>query len=900
MADERDVLMRVTSLSHDIEDDGTIVVTAAGRDECGDRRTIQIDGTVPYLYVPDDEVDAVSDDKRVRDVTSGFESYDGKPLSRVDTLTPQHAGELADAVDDDHEADIPYYRRCTIDYDLSGYIRVPETRRCSIDAIETDPAMPSDPIEPRLLIADIEVLQFDAGLTIPELLDEYSQPISHITAWDSYEDEYIALYLDPDGAVEPDAVSDALNAHLDADAVAEEVDRPITLRRFDDESALLRGFIRLVEKRRPDVTSGWNWVEFDWDYLLGRMAELDLGDVTRHELSDTGYASRRRKLPRMVDGLPAFDMMDGFTETMSFGEWRSKGLDYVAKRKLDVGKMPNVDITDAFENRPSDLLAYNIIDVALTVALDRHEAIHEFHLELAELCQVELSDTSQTMRLVDGYLMSQSSDAEILPSMEESDIPPNDGGLVLTPADGIEEWVGVVDLKSLYPSVIITWNISPETTHFYDDMEPGPVPQTIDIPWLPNADEADGGEFGHDAIGFDTMWSDLSTEGLIPKYLRRLFPRRAKFKRLRDENDPEDELYGVYDRKQAAIKVVMNSFYGVMSNNYWRLGQYGLGDAVTSAARYALWMGKEIAEKRGYETIYGDTDSVLVSLAEPDEDIETALDRGHELEAHINEGMDRCVAASNLTGTHPYLDADGELHGTDRHALVYEFEKLYRRFIQAGSKKRYAGRIVWTEGKRVDGDIDTTGFEAQRSDAPELTERAQPEVINRILAGESFDEVSAYIRGLIDDIEAGDIEPYEIALPSSLGQPLDDYGNTQVARACRYANQTLDADWRVGDDPWMYFVESTPTMAPGTDVLALDWTDDVPDGFDLDIDKHLERALESPLEPILDEVGWRWTELKQGAQTTSAAGGDWSGEWNTDDQGAVADADEDTASDWGW
>ncbi len=1294
--DKDKLLLRVTSVSYDVEDDGTLVVHVAGRGESGERVTRKVLGTVPYFYAERDEATGFVGDDRVRAITEGYESYDGHPLTRVETQTPKQVGQLAEEATIDYEADIPYYRRCSIDYNLSGYIRVPRRQRCSIEDIDTDPGQPNDPIEPRVLIGDIEVLQLDQ-LTVDEMLSEYSQPISHITVWDSHTDEYVVLFLDPDGRVEPSDVGDTLDAHIGDTPVSDESDRDIHLRRFNDEQGLLRGYVTLIQERRPDIVTGWNWVEFDWDYLLGRMSEIDMGDLSRHHLSDVGYVSRRRGMARLVDGLPAIDLMDSYCETMTRGEFRSKGLDYVAKRELDAGKLPSVDITEAYDERPSELLAYNVVDVMLTVTLDRREAVVEFMLNLSELSQVALADTRSTMRLVDGYLMSRASDDEVLPSMDEKDIPNNAGGLVLNPADGIEDWVGVIDLKSLYPSVIITWNISPETAHFYDDETPG-SPDHMNVPWLPDADHADGGEFTSDAIEWDEMWTDLRREGFVPKYLRRLFPERAEFKRLRDENDPDAELYGVYDRKQAAVKVLMNCFdgdtevltpdgvrnikeldigdgvysidpdtqelevkpvtdtthspnlygelydiqgqsvdlgvtpnhrmlvedentggtefveaqdleqtvrynipshrtprgdeketwdwvvdggldgwvyldydehgrtfksklpgevadrctyegnrrmysipakvyaryadeihhvaksvgyqsghkeatfpvrvemdtlirlvgwyvaegcvgtqtnkrggssttlsiaqedeenrrdiaemveslgvnagvssqavemsvrsmakwfegecgrvapekrlpefvfdlstrqkemvletlidgdgcrtdngsmefttisdelrddvlrlavecgykpdynrdsgvwrvylsdygdsfdldnngdvvdhdddvycvtvednhtvlagrngkfqwvgqsmYGVMSNDYWRLGQYGLGDAVTSAARYALWMGKQVSEEQGFGVIYGDTDSVLVSLAGHDDDKPTALENGEALETVINQEMTRCVDNAGLGETHPYLDSGDELHGTARHALVFEHEKLYRRFIQPGSKKRYAGRVVWKEGKDIDGEVDTTGFEATRSDAPEITEEVQPEVINRVLAGDGFDEVSEYIRGVIDDIESGDIDRYRIAIPGSLGQPLEQYGNTQTARACRFSNRELDTSWSVGDNPWLYYIESTPAMSSGADVIALDWASDVPDGYVVDIEKHLDRALASPLEPILDEVGFKWTELKNGAQTTSAASAGWSDDWDADDDDSDDDAgessDTNTADGWGW
>lgn len=879
-------LMRVTAVDYETEN-GEVLVQLAGRGSGGERMTRLVEDTTPYFYAPEQE--RVPESDAIVNTSLGYESYDGKYLQRIETHTPKQSGNLAKEFQDPHESDIPFYRRASIDYNLSGHIRVPATEHCSIDDIEREVEVEGDEIiKPRVFVADIEVLQTSGS--IEELKENADSPVSHITVWDSFEDEYVVLHLDQQSEVKGKDVKSHLDEHARSESLLTEMERDIRLRRFKSEEALLSGFISLFEERRPDLVSGWNFVNFDWEYLLARFEKF--GDLNEHRLSDVGYINGYQT-ERKVDCVPAFDMLQAYKKIPG-SDKRSWSLDYVAKDELGIGKIPDIDINWAFANEKSRLVAYNIMDVMLCVALDRRDGIHEFFYELAELSQIQVYDTFSEMRLVDGYIMSNGGDSDILPPQSEKDIPENAGGLVLNPSDGVQEWVGVHDLKSLYPSVMITWNISPETIQWHDG--PPPTQKHINVPWLPDADSADGGQFTMQDIDFDVMWSDLTTEGLMPRMLKRMFPEREQRKKKRDEFDPDDPLYDVWDRRQSAVKVIMNSFYGVSSNDYWRLGREGLGDAITSAARFALWKGKEICEDTGLDVIYGDTDSVMVNLVEEGEGMGQALVYGKELEDIINDRMEQCVDNCGLGRTHPFLDAS--LHGTRRHCLVYEFEKLYRRFFQAGSKKRYAGLIVWKEGKQVDGKIDTVGFESQRSDSPELTSQVQPDVIRRILEGESFDEVSEYIRGLIQDIETGEMDLYRVALPATINKPLHEYGNTQTAKACRFSNKNLDGvEWRQGDDPWVYFIDRTPPMTPDTEVLALDWDEDLPEGYELDLDKTLERGLKGPLSPILDEVNWRFTELKMGAETQSAA--DFDGNWEQNESTSDSKGP-DQGDKWDW
>lgn len=894
------ILMRVTAVDYFVEEQNhreLPMVQLAGRDENGERRIVHVTGATPWFYARKSQAGRFRRMDDVRSVEYGYESYDGVQLCRVDVRVPGNCGSRSsdkDLTQMDHEtwqSDIPFYRKCSIEDGLSGYIRIPDESEVHISDIETDiDSSTVDPIEPRVFIADIEVVS-RGNASFEELVEDCAAPITHITVWDSKEDEYVCIYLDEERIVNGAAVKDCLEAETADVEEFDELAKDIHLRRVKSESDLLKAFCSMVEERQPDIVSGWNFVSFDWDYLLNRYSEYDDYEqddyVNKHRLSDIGWVNGYQT-ERKVDCLPAFDMLRSYKKmTIPFdGRMRSYSLDYIAKEELGFGKIPNINVRKAYQQSRSRLTAYNIVDVMLCVAIERKMEMHDFYYNLAELSSVQIYDAFSEMRLVDGYIMSRSDDDEILPAAEESDISENAGGLVLEPGSGVQDWVGVIDLKSLYPSCIITWNLSPETIHWYEDKEPHG--EHIDIPILPDADHAEGGNFDESEIDFSVMWADISKQGILPKYLKLMFPEREQMKAERDRYDPDDPRYRIYDQKQTALKVIMNSAYGVSSMNYWRLATEGLGDSVTSTARYALWQGKEIAQYTGgHDIVYGDTDSVLVSVADEDETMDQAVSRGKALAGVVNQEISKCVKKSGLRRPHPLLE--GDLHGTDRHCLVYEFEKLYRRFFQAGTKKRYAGNIVWKEGKEVD-DMDNVGFESQRSDSMEITSEVQPEVISRILDGDDFAEVSKYIQSIIAGVESGKREQYEIALPKSLGQPLIEYGNTQTARACRFSNNYLETEWRQNDDPWLYFVEKTPAPVAETDVIALGWDEDIPEGYTIDYDRTYERGLEGPLQPILDEMNWKFAELKQGKQTQSAAGGDWD----------AYEPEEDEEDEWGW
>lgn len=916
-------LLRVTDLEYRTDEDTTWLVVV-GRAADGTRRIVEVEGLRPYAFVAEDaEVDA--EQRHITEVEEGFESYDGVPLKKLYLRHPKdtsgkckHCFSEEKRTDDDfegiqstyegvlYEGDIPFVRRAGIDGGLSGYIMVPDDGPVHIDDVETE-IDPSDvgTIEPRVFMADIEAMPPDNLDDFDEFKKEAKGEITAITVYDTYEDEYVVLSLDPEGMINGGSVRKHIEEHWsdltyedaggvlhnesgDIDAT-QYVECDITLHNCQTEESLLDEFLSLIEDRRPDLLSGWNWVDFDHEYILNRLDKFD--DLSASRMSEIGHSYGYRTAQR-IDGLPGFDMMEAFCEKMTFSEWRSQRLDYVADEELDVGKVADVSVGKEYKENRSRFLAYNIIDTQLLVALDEKHGIHEFYYQLSNLCSIQIYDAFYEMRLVDGFLMSQRIDTEILPMADEQDLDMIPGGLVLSPAEDVHEWVATFDLKSLYPSIFITLNVSEETL-VYDESEADAI-----CPGMPADEEEAGGTITEDDISWDiadepgqgtskgnAVGLSFDHEGIIPKYLRLLFDERATMKSLRNQYDPGEPDYTVYDNRQRAVKVVMNSFYGVTQSPYYRLATEDLGATITAGGRYTLWRGAQIARDMGYNVRYGDTDSILIELGEDGEDptAREVVEAGEAVEKAVDEAMTEVREEFGID-EHPYIDMEElphELPDDVEHALSWEFETLYRRWMQAGSKKRYAGLPVWVEGQWLVDDPDNveeslpdvdpsiTGFESERADVPVVTARIQRNFIQMLLAGMEFSEATEYVQNEVERVRTMDLPPHQIAEPGVINKPLEEYPNMQVKRACLYANEHLNHDWREGDDPWLFPIDSTPTMKPQTDVLGLSWGEEPPEGFEVDVDRVIRKKLREPLEPILSVVQYDFDELKTGRRVQS-------------------------------
>ncbi|AXG09637.1 DNA polymerase domain-containing protein [Haloplanus rubicundus] len=348
--------------------------------------------------------------------------------------------------------------------------------------------------------------------------------------------------------------------------------------------------------------------------------------------------------------------------------------------------------------------------------------------------------------------------------------------------------------------------------------------------------------------------------------------------------------------RNGKYQFVGNSLYGVLGWDRFRLYDREMGAAVTATGRDVIEHTQSAANDVGYEVAYGDTDSVMLEIGQeskiedvPDEireahpemsesdlqQVAGAIETGYELEEAINDSYDE-FALDELNAHH--------------HRFQIEFEKLYRRFFQAGKKKRYAGHIVWKEGKHVD-DIDITGFEYKRSDIAPITKEVQRRVIEMIVTGDDVDDIEEYVYDVIEDFEAGNVDLDDVGIPGGIGKRLGAYDtDTAQVRGAKYANLLLGTNFQRGSKPKRLYLKKVhpdffrqleeegrfdPQADPlyaefkrDPDVICFEYADQVPDAFEIDWDKMLVKTLKGPIERIIEALGLSWDEVKSGQRQT--------------------------------
>lgn len=870
---------------------------------------VRVKGFEPYFFVPaSNPAREIKQNSAVVGVQSGYESLRGEPIKKVTTETPYQVGMIRDDFDKTYEADVNFANRFIIDKKIKNGVEIEipadKMNNETITVHESEVTGTTvDTISPRVCMFDIEVEDRN-GFPEPEDADE---EIISIVAHDSYNDEYV-LFLQHD---KPEETIQSFDVEYDShdnnryvhygdvhDGDVTEGYDPINDGSIGEKTHLfvsyterdmLRAFATYIESADPDMLSAWNLDGFDAPYLYNRYEHLgELNnipdvptDVEIEQLSRTGDVDDGWGGIEFT-GRIMFDLLEAYKRTQ-FSELDSYRLDAIGEIELDVGKEHHEeDIGDMWEDDPRRLFQYNLRDVEIMVELDRKQDVVSFWNEVRSFVGCRISEAPIPSSAVDMYVLHNSRGKFILPTKGQAEYEEFEGGNVFEPMVGIKQNISVIDLKSLYPMCMVTINASPETK-------------------IDNPAEYDGETF----VAPNGVHFQKEPDGIIREMVTNLLSERDKKKEKREQYDPGTQQYNKFDQQQGAIKVIMNSLFGVTGWERFRLYDKENAAAVTATGRRVIKKTEDIVNDMGYEVVYGDTDSVLLDIGE-DLSIEEAKQKSFEIEEKVNAAYDQFAK---------------EEFDADEHHFQMEFEKLYRKFLQAGKKKRYAGHIVYKDGNVVDK-IDITGFEHERSDISNITKQAQYRVIELLVKEDDPDGVIEYLDDVTTKFLNGEYGVDMFGMPGGIGQSLDQYDTpTAQVRGAMYANLFFGTNMGQGSKPKRVYLDSVEqrffervvdksdkshnnpdyfgaleeNTSADEDAIVLETNEDVtrynqfiselndkksnavicfeyeeqfPEEFVPDYELMMEKTLQSPIQKIIEAVGIPWDEVVSGQKQT--------------------------------
>lgn len=325
-------------------------------------------------------------------------------------------------------------------------------------------------------------------------------------------------------------------------------------------------------------------------------------------------------------------------------------------------------------------------------------------------------------------------------------------------------------------------------------------------------------------------------KGIIPAIMKPLLDIREETKKEMKKLDKNSNEYKSLDLHQYTLKVITNSFYGVMGMKYFRLYNNECASATTYIARKIIKEVHSWFKEKGYNVVYGDTDSMFVEMGNAT--IEDMIKLNKEINLYFKD----------------YFKQFGIEEKNNIFKL--EFEKVFKRVFfkrkanGEGAKKKYAGRTIYPKD-----DFEVTGFESRRSDSPDVGREFMKEVLRMICYEIPEEEIKRYIEDFKQKIKTK-FTPEEIGLPISITKSLDKYANQIHARAARLANEKHKSQIQQGDKIKYIYVKGTPN------VIAWKSEGYCPEGYEIDYSAMIRRIIDLKIEPLFNSLGWDYGDLK--------------------------------------
>ena len=543
----------------------------------------------------------------------------------------------------------------------------------------------------------------------------------------------------------------------------------------ESRAEMLRRFNAWIADHDPDAIIGWNVVQFDLRILQRHADDYGVPLTLGRDGSPVEWREHGMKRNHFFVSIAGRLVIDGI-EALRSATWNfpSFSLEYVAQSLLGEGKAIDSpyarmdEIERRFKEDKPALAHYNLSDCELVTKVFEKTELLPFLLERATVTGLQADRSGGSVAAFTHlYMPRMHRLGYVAPNLGDVPEEASPGGFVMDSRPGLYDSVLVLDYKSLYPSIIRTFLI-----------DPAGLAQGTAMP-----DDADT------VPGFRGARFSRDTH-CLPAIVAQVWEGREAAKRQR--NKPLSQ----------ALKIIMNSFYGVLGSSGCRFFDPRLASSITMRGHEIMHRTRELIEARGYSVIYGDTDSTFVWLRRA-RDEDDAARIGRALVAHVNEY---------------WREHLNDAFGLDS-ALELQFETHFRRFLmptirgtEEGSKKRYAGLTMRADGSE---EIIYKGLETVRTDWTPLAQRFQRELYMRVFKGEAYE---AYVRDYVGRTRRGELDEL-LVYRKRLRRTLGDYQrnvppHVRAARIADEHNARAGRPLQYQNGGWISYVMTTAGPEP--------------------------------------------------------------------------------------
>lgn len=655
-----------------------------------------------------------------------------------------------------------------------------------------------------------------------------------------------------------------------------------------DEQQLLKAFMIFWQQNYPDVITGWNTDFFDIPYLIKRI-QRELGETMASKISPWGLLNERNtfikgneELHYDIQGISQLDYLQLYKK-FTYSKQESYRLDYITEQELGENKKENPGETfkDFYTYHWQKFVEYNIHDVELVEMLDDKMRLLELLYTMAYQAKINFEDVFSQLRMWDAIIYNHLRAKHIVIPTKTGGAKSEqfEGAYVKDPLIGQHKWVASFDLNSLYPHLIMQYNISPET--LTDEKIPCTVDkllnQEVDTSYAKRRDltmTANGWCYRRDIKGF------------MPELMERMYADRSKFKKqmLKVQQQYEHDKTQKHLLKeisrlnnlQMAMKIALNSAYGAQGNQYFRYYDLRMAEGITTSGQLSIrWMANEfnkymnkLLKTDADYVIAIDTDSIYLTL----EDLVEKVCEGKTTEQKIKYMDKICEDIFQ-----PFIDTTYQKLADYMNA--YSQKMIMKREVLADkgiwtAKKRYILNVHNSEGVQyAKPKLKVMGLEMVKSSTPAVIRDKLKDSINVILEGDER-KLHKYIQDFRKEFMALPVEA--IAFPRGVngmkqyaGSPIYSKGTPIHVRGSLLFNHYIkkfDIDRKyqaIRDGDKIKFIYVRKPNPFYEDVIA--FPQELPQEFGIhsfiDYDTQFQKVFLDAMQTVIEPLGWKTEEV---------------------------------------